>query len=125
MNRAWHNQSMKIYVSHPSSINYREELYPWLREALSDYEFMLPHETHELRFSKQLIEGLDLVIAEIFEPSTGQGIELGWANAANVRIVALYRAAATSSASVGLIVDETRSYVDQPTFIQAVNELVA
>jgi len=83
---------MKIYVSHSSKLDYKKDLYDVLRASklAKSHEFLFPHErgldlfpTREL-FSKR---GCDAVFAEVSFPSHGQGIELGWAYDAGIRII--------------------------------------
>lgn len=74
---------MKIYVSHTSSYDYTNQLYTPLRlsKLNSRHEIFLPHEPNEVPINtKAIIEACDIVLAEVSYPSTGQGIELGWAN---------------------------------------------
>ena len=96
---------MKIYVSHSSSFDYRSELYEPLKERLGmSHELILPHENNESGIdAKALIRGADMVLAEVSYPSTGQGIELAWAEAAGVPVVCVYKHGATPSSALGFI----------------------
>jgi len=44
-----------------------------------NHEIILPHDKRNL-ISKDIIKKCNLFIAEVSFPSTGLGIELGWAN---------------------------------------------
>ncbi|MBU1075446.1 hypothetical protein KJ733_05265 [Patescibacteria group bacterium] len=85
---------MKIYIGHSSSFNYKKELYDPIKESslFSKHEFILPHDnSSEATNSKELIKTIDLLIAEVSYPSTGLGIELGWANYLNCPIICIYK----------------------------------
>ncbi len=84
---------MKLYLSHASSFDNQTELYDLLKKALAgDHDLYLPHDLeNDGKNSKQIITSSDFVLAEVSYPSTGQGIELGWAEAAGVPIVCFYK----------------------------------
>ena len=80
---------MKIFVSHSSSYDFRNELYKPLKEAFgSKHELFLPHESKPSR-TEEIIKESDIIMAEVSYPSTGQGIELGWASCHGKRIIAI------------------------------------
>lgn len=95
---------MKIYVGHSTSFNYHDELYLPLRKSAlnAEHEIILPHEKSDAQFSsKELFQaGCDLMVAEVSWPSTGLGIELGWANALHIPIVFLYKTGSTVSGAL-------------------------
>jgi hypothetical protein len=70
--------------------DYQTLLYLPLRSlALPNIAFIFPHETSALpEHSQQIILAADAVLAEVSYPSTGMGIELGWADAAINRLSA-------------------------------------
>ena len=70
---------MKIYVGHSSSFDYRAELYHPLAELnLTGCEFVFPHVASESPTnSKEHMQAIDLMIAEVSYPSIGLGIEIG------------------------------------------------
>ncbi len=84
---------MKIFVTHASSFNFQDELYKPLRESSlnQEHEFILPQENGRLEVDKELIKSCNLIIAEVSHPSTGQGIELGWADMLDIPIVCIYK----------------------------------
>ncbi len=94
---------MKIYITHATSFDYRNELYSPLRKSKLNmlHEIILPHENSNQHFpSKELMSTYDLVIAEVSFPSTGQGIELGWADTCNTPIVCFYKSDKNPSSSL-------------------------
>ncbi len=94
---------MKIYISHPSDIDYKDSLYALLRNSSlnTEHEIFLPHESDQIINTKEVIESCDIVIAEVSHPSTGIGIELGWANSAGIPIVCIHQANVKLSRSLG------------------------
>ena len=93
---------MKLYLSHASNFDYNTELYEPLKVALGGaHELYLPHDPgNDGKNSKQAIERSDAVLAEVSYASTGQGIELGWAEAAGVPIVCFYKEGAQPSSAL-------------------------
>ncbi|CAN5120855.1 hypothetical protein BH09PAT1_BH09PAT1_6380 [soil metagenome] len=96
---------MNIYISHSRKFDFKNDLYAPIKasELASKNHFILPHDkTEELFNTKELFhsKGCELVIAEVSYPSTGQGIELGWANAMEIPIVCVYKDKAEFSKSL-------------------------
>lgn len=76
---------MTIFISHSTGFDFKKELYQPIRKSPLNnrHTFILPHETSNMPYeTKQFFasRNCDMIIAECSEPSTGQGIELGWAN---------------------------------------------
>jgi len=83
---------MKIYLSHKREGDFKAELYEPLRKLSA--EFIFPHENSDEPFdSKSLFTNkqCDVVLAEVSQPSIGQGIELGWANNYGIKIICIYK----------------------------------
>lgn len=77
----------KIYVAHSSGYDFVNDLYlPIKNSKLWDmYGFILPHDNRDYHpDSKKGIQNSKVFIAEISYPSTGAGIEIGWANTYNI-----------------------------------------
>ncbi len=103
---------MKIYTSHSTGYDFRTELYAPLKEQFAtEHELFLPHEDHADGVeSRDIIATSDVILAEVSLPSTGQGIELGWASAAGVPIICFYRSGATPSGALRFITDTFIEY---------------
>lgn len=104
---------MKIYVSHSRDFDFRNELYEPLKSSLKSIEFIFPHEDSDKPFNtKELFENktCDLVLAEVSRPSTGQGIELGWANLLNIPILCVFKTNSDISGSLSVLTDELIEY---------------
>ncbi len=82
---------MKVYISHSGKFDFENELYKPLRESVlnESHTFFFPHEGQKDLNTKEILKDCDLVIAEVSFPSTGQGIELGWANTMNIPILCI------------------------------------
>lgn len=115
---------MKIYVCHSKSFDYQNELYKPLKEAKLSVEFIFPHEESSQTFnSKELFEkhSCDYVLAEVSTPSTGQGIELGWADISGIPILCFYKAGTTPAKSLNVLTDKIIEYGDS---LDLVNKLM-
>jgi nucleoside 2-deoxyribosyltransferase len=117
---------MRIYVGHPSSIDYKKNLYKPIRNSKLNniHEFILPHETNE--FPTNTLETMatfDLMIAEVSEPSTGLGIEMGWAHAKGIPILAIHCEENKVSSSINTITKNIESYSEETLIDVIANSL--
>lgn len=106
---------MKIYVAHSQASDFEHELYQPLRESGfgKQHELVFPHENGKpAEHSKAVIATCDLVVAEVSYPSTGVGIEIGWADAAGKPVIAVYQQEFRPSASIGLVAKKVVAYAD-------------
>src|SRR3989344_4757374 len=97
---------MKIYFCHSLNFDYKENLYKPVRnsEFNSQNEIIFPYEDGFLAIkTKDLIKTCNAVFAEVSFPSTGLGIELGWADIYAVPIVCLYKTDTKISGSLKFI----------------------
>lgn len=114
---------MKLYVSHSTGFDYRNELYEPLKIAFNGlYDMYFPHDEHEAGVNtKDVITHSDAIVAEVSYPSTGQGIELGWAEEYGVPIIAIRRPGKHISSSlemIGAIIVRYDSHVRLITAVQ-------
>lgn len=119
---------MKIYVSHSGNYDYESELYKPLKgsELFKEHDIFLPHEPENINVpAKEVLKQTDLLVAEVSFPSTGQGIELGLANAANVRIVCFYKDGAKPSSSLRFIADKIVKYADNQELVNGIRAALA
>ena len=102
---------MRLYLTHSTSYDYKNELYEPLKQTLGkEYDIFLPHEKNsEGVKSKDIISECDIVLAEVSQPSTGQGIELGWADSNNKPIICFYRTGSKVSSALRFI---TNNHID-------------
>lgn len=111
---------MKIYLSHSSGFDYQSELYEPLKQTLSkEHVIFFPHDSENVNTkSKDIIITSNYVLAEVSYPSTGQGIELGWADASNVPIICFYRKGTKISSSIDFVSRELFEYSSNEEMIQ-------
>lgn len=106
---------MNIYISHSSGYDYENEIYKPIKESelARAHHFFLPHEPENIDVdAKDELKQTDVLVAETSLPSTGQGIELGRANAASVPIICFYKAGARPSGSLRFVADKIIEYSD-------------
>ena len=119
---------MKIYVAHSSGFDYQNELYQPLRKSELNklHEITLPHEHSTDPFnSKEYIKECGLILAEVTYPSTGQGIELGWADLYDVPIVCLYKKGVILSGSLKVISNTFIEYENSKDMIQKLTDYLS
>jgi len=112
---------MKIYVSHSRLFDFKSDLYEPLKNSGIDAEFIFPHKNSDEPFdSKRLFEskGCDLVLAEGSYQSTGQGIELGWANLLGIKIISMYKSGTRISNSQKMISETVIEYDNEADMIE-------
>ena len=103
---------MRIYLSHSKNINYKN-LYKKFEEIFSNNNFIFPYQnnTEPVDSSKFLKEGnCDLLLAEVSVPSTGQGVEIGWANANKIPIIFFYKKGSDVSRSLRFLSNKIIKY---------------
>lgn len=111
---------MNIYISHCGGVfDYENGLYKPIKESdlAKDNYFFLPHEPENLDTDAVTeLKRMDVLVAEASFPSTGQGIELAQAKAANVPIVCFYKRGAKISSSLRFVTNSVIEYTDMPDF---------
>lgn len=106
---------MNIYISHSSAYDYENDLYKPIKESkLAELHFFfLPHEPENLDSdAKTELPRMDILVAESSLPSTGQGIELAQAEAANVPIICFYKTGFKPSGSLRFVTSKIIEYSD-------------
>lgn len=121
---------MTIYISHPIGIDFKHELYIPLRnsELNKKHTFIFPHETSDKPYKTKdlLVSGrCDLVIAECSVPSTGQRIELGWADFYKVPILCIYKKGKSGSAALKVVTDYFLEYAKPDNMIIAIAKFLS
>lgn len=114
---------MNIYVAHSSGFDYENELYRPLRESVLNgpHVFLFAHERAEAH-SKERIASCDLVLAEVSFPSTGMGIELGWAQSGGVPIVCIHRKDTVPASSLRFVTDRIFGYENASDLVSVVEK---
>lgn len=118
---------MKLYVGHSRDFDYKNDLYEPLRKSLlnKSIEIILPHENSDLPFnSKEGLKDVDYMLAESSYPSTGLGIELGWADLYGKHIIAAHKAGVKLSNSVKSIATHIIEYQSTDDLLAKLQEIV-
>lgn len=115
---------MKILVTHSSNFDFRNKLYKPLQNSTlnSKYELRLPQAGEREKLTKDIIKECVAVIAECSLPSTGQGIELGWANAYNIPIICIHEQGSEISSALHYVSDTFIEYSDEVEMIKKLQE---
>jgi nucleoside 2-deoxyribosyltransferase len=111
---------MNIFVTHSSNYDFKNDLYIPLRKSELNnlHTIFLPHEKETDIVTKDIIKTCDIVIAEVSFPSTGQGIELGWANTYQIPIICIYKKDSKTSNSLNKITDTFIIYENSEDMIE-------
>lgn len=118
---------MRIYFGHSTQFDFQRDLYePIKRSALyGKHECILPHEGKEqTQREKSFYKTIDLFVAEVSVPSTGLGIELGWANDAGCQIVCVHKAGARPSSALGSVCRDVWAYASDDELVELVERAV-
>ena len=116
---------MKIYVSHSTNFDYETELYEPFRVNFSELDMFFPHEKDgKLLDTKQIIKESGLVLAEASYPSTGQGIELGWANTFDIPIVCIYRDGTKPSSALRIVSHNFINYSSADELVDKLRKVI-
>ena len=122
-----YNVSMRIYVAHPTSLDYENNIYiPFRSDSFfNQHELILPHEaSSHILSSREDYKNVDLVIAECSQPSTGMGIELGWFYDENKPIFCFYQAGTKPSNAISIVAKTIVEYNDIEDFVNKVKEAI-
>ena len=116
---------MNIYFSHSSKFNYINKLYNPIKNSnlKESNKFFFPHDNNIIN-TKEVISNCDLFIAEVSVPSTGQGIELGWADYTKTPILCIYEKEATISSSLKFITNNFIEYENIEDLINKINNFL-
>lgn len=118
---------MKVYIAHSRDMNYQEDLYSPIRSAeeLPQAAIILPHEnSSHSKKSREFYAQLDLVIAEVSQPATGLGIEVGWAYDSEVPIVCIYKKGHHYSSSLHAVTDQFFEYDTDAELVKLIQNII-
>ena len=116
---------MKIYVSHASNYEHVSKLYEQIKQSslAREHSFFLPHDNNLIN-TRDIISAQDLVVAEVSLPSTGQGIEIGWASYAQVPIYFIHQKDAAISSSLKLVSQNIVEYENGDEILQVISGIL-
>ena len=103
---------MKIFIAHSSNFDFKNKLYIPLRGSAlnNEHEIFLPQEGKIEEITRDMVSHCGAVVAEVSSPSLGAGIEIGWADAAGVPVIAMYEKDAHPSFSIDNAVSDRFEY---------------
>lgn len=119
---------MNIFITHSRGYDFRNELYLPLRnsELSALHSIFLPHESEKSEIvTKDIIKKSDVIVAEVSFPSTGQGIELGWANGYKIPIICIYKRDSHISDSLRNITNRFIVYENKQDMIQQLEKYLS
>lgn len=118
---------MKIFVAHSSQFDFKNKLYPVLRESSlnTDHQILLPQENDSKdEITLEMIKSCDVLVAEVSAPSLGAGIEIGWANALKIPVIAVYEKGSQPSFSIDNAVDYRVEYGDGDDLVSKLKDVL-
>ncbi len=118
---------MRIYIAHPTSIDYKKEIYEPLRndDFFLEHELVLPHEeSASIHNSREDYENYDIVIAECSKPSTGVGIELGWLYDDKKPIYCFVKSGLHPSDAAASIAEKVIEYNNKQDFVDKTKAII-
>ncbi|MBU1119493.1 hypothetical protein KKH43_06450 [Patescibacteria group bacterium] len=120
---------MKIYIGHSGEYDFKKELYEPIRLSVLNkkHGIVLPHEQSLEQFeSKNFLEKeCDVMIAEVSYPSTGLGIELGWADLFKCPIICIYQSGSKISNSLQVVCEKFVEYTDKDDMIKKLDSALS
>ena len=118
---------MRVYVAHPTSIDYENEIYKPLRNDsfCLEHELILPHENSvSISNLREDYKNYDIAIAECSKPSIGVGIELGWLYDEKKPIYCFCREEIEPSSALKAVAKKIIKYKDGQDFVNKVKEII-
>lgn len=118
---------MKILIAHASNYDYQTELYePLKRSVLAQAHTMVfPHDEENTEIeTNSHVQNSDLLIAEVSMASTGAGIEIGLAQAANIPTLFVHRAGTTPTSALKFIEGKTIEYTESEDLVSKMEEYI-
>ena len=117
----------RIYIPHSNEFDFKTLLYTTIRESElgTQHEIIFPHEKSDLPFnSRDVLKTVDFVIAEASYPSTGMGIELGWADEKKIPIGIIYQNGKKVSSGLRIIASAEAEYHDEHDIALALQKVI-
>ena len=118
---------MRIYIAHSREFDFKNELYAPIRnnEDLKGHDIILPHEISDVSSNtRDFYKDIDLIIAECSYPSTGLGIELGWAFDDNRPLYCIHKQGTKVSGSIYEISQNIFEYKNIEEMLKIIENIV-
>lgn len=116
------------FISHPSGgMQHTPTFFNAINEFAklhTNISFVFPEDDKdEIEKTRGDIASANLVLVEVSIPSTGSGIELGWASAAGVPIIAFHQGGAEPSPALKFATRDIHVYVTEQHIIDVLKKL--
>lgn len=118
---------MNIYIGHSNNFDFKAELYTPIRKSKLNkhHHIVFPHEDSLEPFnSEEYLKSCDLMIAEVSYPSTGLGIELGWAHIYKTPILAIHKNGTKLGGSIKVVTDDIINYSNPNDMIKKLRDFI-
>lgn len=119
---------INIYIGHSRDRDY-ESIYQTIEKNmdLEKFNFLLPHKMDKNSRNGRAFynkSNIDIFIAEVSQPSTGLGIEMGWAYEEQIPIYGLYKKGSIPSNAIKSVSDYFIEYNDIEDFINKLKQVL-
>ena len=117
---------MRIYIAHSIDFDYLNELYLPIKESdfYQEHEVILPHDNSDSAHDRDFYKDIDLFIAEVSYPSTGLGIELGYAYDDDKPICCIHRSDHKVSGSLYSVTEEIYPYYSPVDMLELIRSVI-
>mgnify|MGYP001563725179 FL=1 len=118
---------MKIYFGHARiTDNAINELYSAVKKSQINglHEVVLPKDRDSSFDSKEFLKSCDLMFAEVSIPSTGLGMEIGWAVLYGIKIYCVSRKGSKISNSLKFITSNFFEYSTYEELVEYIEKVV-
>ncbi len=117
---------MNVFVCHSDQFDFKAELYQPIQKSdlLTRHHFYFPHNSDDLSNTLGLIKESDIILAEVSYPSTGVGIELGWAEVFGKRVICVYKSGATVAKSLSFVSHDFLEYRDGEELVRRLDQVL-
>lgn len=116
---------MNIVICHSTNFDFKTELYAPIKNFfdIQKHNVYLPEES-KAKNTLELIKDCDFIIAEVSFASTGEGIELGWANILNKQIYCIHKTNHKPSSSLKFITKNFYEYSNSNELIKIIKQII-
>lgn len=122
-----YNKGMKIIITHSSDLDFENILYAPIMESdlWHEHKILLPQRTGlREQITREMIRDADVVLCEVSMPSTGQGIEIGWATSYGTPIVCFSRKGAKISGALEFVCETFFEYEDEVDMVEKIKSII-
>ena len=115
---------MKIFFSHSSSFDYKNQLYLPIKNYFKDSEFNFFFPEEQKINTKEITKNSDLFFCELSYQSTGVAIETGWADAYSKPIFCFYKNGTTVPTAYNYLTDNFYNYSTTQELLEKIQDVL-